>query len=51
MTLALLRVAHGLHAAGQGLGPRLLKLAVIAALFHDAGLIQTVADTQGTGAK
>lgn len=50
-TLAFLRLAHGAHLGGEGLSARTLRLAVIAALFHDAGLIQTVADTEGTGAK
>lgn len=51
VTLALLRLAHGAHVCDEGLEPRTLGLAVIAALLHDAGLIQTVADTEGTGAK
>ncbi|MFZ5586256.1 MAG: hypothetical protein ACOZHQ_10025 [Thermodesulfobacteriota bacterium] len=50
-TLALLRMAHGAHLGGEGLPARVLRLAVIAALFHDAGLIQTAGDTEGTGAK
>ncbi|MFH1060717.1 MAG: HD domain-containing protein [Pseudomonadota bacterium] len=50
-TLAFLRLAHGAFCLGDGLPAATLHLAVTAALFHDAGLIQTLADTEGTGAK
>lgn len=50
-TLAMLRLAHGAFSQGQGLAADVLHLATIAALFHDAGLVQTLGDTEGTGAK
>lgn len=49
--LATIRLAHGAHAEGEPLSERGVGLLLACALFHDAGLIQTVDDTEGTGAK
>lgn len=49
--LATARLLHGAHAAGRRLGPRALRLGLLASLFHDVGLIQAEDDTAGTGAK
>ncbi|MEW5773430.1 MAG: HD domain-containing protein [Thermodesulfobacteriota bacterium] len=49
--LATARLLHGAHAAGRRVSPRTMRLGLLAALFHDVGLIQTEDDTVGTGAK
>ncbi|MCP4427364.1 MAG: hypothetical protein GY803_22990 [Chloroflexi bacterium] len=49
--LALTRLIHGAALNGQTPTNRNITLALIAALFHDSGLIQTEDDTEGTGAK
>ena len=49
--LAVARLIHGLHVQGQVFSPRLVQLCLIGALFHDAGLIQTEEEVEGTGAQ
>ena len=49
--LAAARLIHGLHVQGQVFSPRLVKLGLIGALFHDTGLIQTQEEMEGTGAQ
>jgi HD superfamily phosphodiesterase len=49
--LATARLLHGARAAGRNVSPRTLRLGLLAALFHDVGLIQAEGDTAGTGAK
>ncbi|AGW12891.1 HD domain-containing protein [Megalodesulfovibrio gigas] len=49
--LAAIRLAHGAQAEGLALSARGVGLLMTCALFHDAGLIQTEDDTEGTGAK
>lgn len=49
--LAVARLIHGSFVAGEGVSVRGAVLALAGALFHDTGLIQTVDDTDGTGAK
>lgn len=49
--LAMARLLHGYHIEGMGLKKRTAELALISALLHDAGYIQTEEDTEGTGAK
>jgi hypothetical protein len=49
--LATARLIHGLYVQGQVFSPRLVQLCLIGALFHDTGLIQTVEETEGTGAQ
>jgi len=51
VTLATVRLLHGCSLAGHTFAAQDVFLALLASLFHDAGLIQTQADTQGTGAK
>ena len=51
VTLALVRLVHGLTVDGRSFTPRITELGVLAALFHDTGLIQTVDERQGTGAQ
>ena len=51
VTLALVRLVHGLTVDGCYLTPRITELGVLAALFHDTGLIQTVDEQKGTGAQ
>lgn len=51
VVLATARLLHGAHAAGRAVSPRTMRIALLAALFHDAGLIQSEDDTSGTGAK
>ncbi|NJB68798.1 hypothetical protein GGQ74_002471 [Desulfobaculum xiamenense] len=45
------RLLHGHTLAGRTLSVRDCTLTLIAALFHDAGLIQSDSDNEGTGAK
>lgn len=49
--LAMARLIHGAVLDGYVFDGRSLSLALISTLFHDAGLIQTDDDTEGTGAK
>ncbi|WP_460032655.1 hypothetical protein [Megalodesulfovibrio paquesii] len=49
--LAAARLAHGATVEAVVLSSRGVRLLLTCALFHDAGLIQTVDDTVGTGAK
>ena len=49
--LATARLIHGLHVQGQVFSPRLVRLCLIGALFHDTGLIQTEEEVEGTGAR
>ena len=49
--LALARLYHGAVVSGENLGSKTMILGLAAALFHDAGLIQSQDDEQGTGAK
>lgn len=49
--LALARLIHGSLLDGFEFDGRSIALALSASLFHDAGLIQTSDDTNGTGAK
>jgi len=51
VTLALIRLVHGLHVQGNTLSSRVIELGLIAALFHDTGLIQTEKELNGTGAQ
>jgi hypothetical protein len=51
VTLAAVRLIHGLHVQGQAFSPRLVQLCLIGALFHDTGLIQTEDEAEGTGAR
>lgn len=50
-TLAMARLIDGRNATGRRLPARLAVLGLIAAVFHDAGFIQSVRDQKGTGAK
>lgn len=50
-TLAMARLIDGYNASGRRLPVRLAVLGLIAAVFHDAGFIQSVRDQRGTGAK
>ncbi|MDH3867400.1 MAG: hypothetical protein OES39_09975, partial [Desulfobulbaceae bacterium] len=49
--LATARLIHGLHVQGQIFSPRVIELGLVAALFHDTGLIQTKKERGGTGAQ
>ena len=49
--LATARLVHGLHVQGQAFSPRIVRLCLIGALFHDTGLIQTEEEVKGTGAQ
>jgi len=52
VTLAATRLIHGCATGGgYGFGPESILTGLLAALFHDAGLIQTRQDKKGTGAK
>ena len=51
VVLALVRLTHGLIVNGIHFSPRVIELGIIAAFFHDTGLIQTEEDLQGTGAQ
>ena len=51
VTLAATRLIHGLHVQGQRFSSRVIELALISALFHDTGLIQTEEEQEGTGAQ
>jgi hypothetical protein len=49
--LAVVRLMHGCFLSGMRISHERIFLGVSAALFHDAGLIQTVNDQEGSGAK
>lgn len=51
VVLATTRLLHGAHASGRSVGQRTMRMGLLAALFHDVGLIQSEDDTVGTGAK
>lgn len=51
VTLATVRLVHGCIIAGFVFQPENILTCLLAALFHDAGLIQTTGDQSGTGAK
>jgi hypothetical protein len=51
VALALVRLTHGHIAEGHQIPSRIIELGVISSLFHDAGLIQTTDDQNGTGAQ
>ncbi len=51
VTLATARLIHGCVEAGIYFHSENILLGLLAALFHDAGLIQTESDRKGTGAK
>ena len=51
VTLAVARLIHGLHVQGRSFSSHDIKLGLIAALFHDTGLIQTEKEREGTGAR
>ena len=51
VTLACVRILHGIHLERKPLAPENLDAGLLAALFHDAGYIQAEDDTEGTGAK
>jgi len=49
--LAMTRLIHGAMVEGADLTEKHVNLGVISALMHDTGYIQTLDDTEGTGAK
>jgi len=49
--LAMTRLIHGAIVEGTDLTEKHVNLGVISALMHDTGYIQTLDDTEGTGAK
>jgi HD superfamily phosphodiesterase len=51
VTLATVRLIHGSVHGGFHFKPDNVLLGLLAALFHDSGLIQTTQDKKGTGAK
>ena len=51
VVLATARLMHGCFSDGVSFSPRNGLLALIAAFFHDVGLIQTEGDLKGSGAK
>ncbi len=51
VTLAFIRLVHGASIENVRFDPENIIYAVAAAFFHDAGLIQTIDDPDGTGAK
>ncbi len=51
VTLAMIRLIHGLNINGTKFNPEMIECGLIAALFHDTGLIQRNSDEDGTGAK
>ncbi|GAB4341636.1 MAG: hypothetical protein Kow0089_16150 [Desulfobulbaceae bacterium] len=51
VTLALIRIVHGKHISGISFSSELIECGLIAAMFHDTGLIQRSTDREGTGAK
>ena len=51
VTVCAARLLHGLHAAGQVIGPRVIDAALIGALFHDTGYLKTTDESGGSGAQ
>ncbi|WP_051261821.1 HD domain-containing protein [Desulfovibrio inopinatus] len=52
VALATVRILHGLALSGKvAIDGRMTLTALVAALFHDLGLVQTLHETQGTGAR
>jgi HD-GYP domain-containing protein (c-di-GMP phosphodiesterase class II) len=52
VTLALIRLIHGRYLkGGVAFSAEIIECGVIAAFFHDSGLIQKKSDNKGTGAK
>jgi hypothetical protein len=51
VTLATVRLMHGIHVQNQTFSSRVIQLGLIGALFHDTGLIQTMEENDGTGAQ
>lgn len=51
VALTVARLVDGLFVEGQAFKARELELVIFAAFFHDAGLIQSEDDREGTGAK
>jgi hypothetical protein len=51
VTLATARLMHGHQIQNHKLSLRVILLGLIAALFHDTGLIQTLEESKGTGAQ
>ncbi len=51
VTLATVRLMHGLHIQGESMSSKVMELGLISALFHDSGLIQTEKELTGTGAQ
>jgi len=51
VTLALMRIVHGMHVNGKRFKPQIIECGLIGSLFHDTGLIQRNSDQEGTGAK
>lgn len=51
VTLAATRLIDGYVKGGGKFDPENILMALLAALYHDSGLIQTVQDRKGTGAK
>ena len=51
VTLATARLIHGFSKGGFQFKPENILMGLLAALFHDSGLIQTKQDRKGTGAK
>ncbi len=49
--LAMARLMHGAAARGERFSERSVRVGLAAALLHDTGYIQTIDDTEGTGAK
>ena len=49
--LSTARLLDGASISGNKINPKIGLLGLIAALFHDIGLIQSIDDTNGTGAK
>ena len=49
--LATARLVHGAVIDGRSISIDMISIGLICALFHDAGLIQTEDDHEGTGAK
>ncbi|GBE52008.1 cyclic di-GMP phosphodiesterase response regulator RpfG [bacterium BMS3Bbin14] len=51
IALAVVRLIHGLFVKGTRFSPEIIENGVLAAWFHDIGLIQKKSDREGTGAK
>lgn len=51
VTLAVVRLLHGMKISGMSVPMRSAECVLLAALFHDIGFIQEDWDTEGTGAK